>query len=266
MKLIHFSDPHAGGAAEDWMAYFDKRWVGAFNYRFRRRFQHDLGLLEKAVRYTLDNPPDLVVCTGDLTSTGQPGEFRQSLDIMRPLTEAGIPVLYVPGNHDCYVKRRKCIEAVNQAVHVLCDYELKDLPLVQHIGGIDFILVHESRPTNLISSCGYLTRATSDFVVDYCRSPKNCPRIIVGHYPLIEEHPLWRVRHRLWGQKRVVDLLERKIIDVSLCGHIHRPFAKADADGRGEYSAGSVTRNGTMAEIEYLADRDVFVRRRIDLH
>lgn len=265
MKLIHFSDPHAGGRAEDRMAYFDKRWVGVFNYRFRRRFKHDLALLDKAVQYTLANPPDVVVCTGDLTSTGQPGEFAQSLELMLPLVRAGIPLLYTPGNHDCYVKRRKCVEAVNNAVRVLCDYELRDLPLVRHIGGIDFILVHESRPTNLISSCGYLTRATSEFVLDYCSRPKTCPRIIVGHYPLIEEQPLLRIRHRLWGQKQVLELLRRKVIDVSLCGHIHCPFAKADSDGRGEYSAGSVTRNGTMAEMEYLADRDIFVRRQIDL-
>ena len=42
MKILHFSDPHAGGPAEDWMAYIDKRWVGVFNYRFRRQFRHDL--------------------------------------------------------------------------------------------------------------------------------------------------------------------------------------------------------------------------------
>ena len=49
MKIVHLSDPHAGGPAEDWMAYFDKRWVGVFNYRFRRRFKHDLSKLERAV-------------------------------------------------------------------------------------------------------------------------------------------------------------------------------------------------------------------------
>ena len=59
MKIIHFSDPHAGGAAEDIGAYFDKRFVGVFNYRFRRRFRHDLSLLEKAVEYILDIRPDV---------------------------------------------------------------------------------------------------------------------------------------------------------------------------------------------------------------
>ena len=28
MKIIHFSDPHGGGAAEDWMAYFDNAGWG----------------------------------------------------------------------------------------------------------------------------------------------------------------------------------------------------------------------------------------------
>ncbi|MDD3119516.1 MAG: hypothetical protein PHQ27_10075, partial [Victivallales bacterium] len=66
MRIIHFSDIHAGGPAEDLLAYVDKRWVGVFNYTFRRKFQHDPSRLEQAVTFILDRPPDLVVCTGDL--------------------------------------------------------------------------------------------------------------------------------------------------------------------------------------------------------
>ena len=83
MKIIHFSDPHAGGPAEDWMAYFDKRWVGVFNYRFRRRFKHDLSKLASAVDYICDVRPDVAVCTGDLTSTGQPGEFAKVFEVLK---------------------------------------------------------------------------------------------------------------------------------------------------------------------------------------
>ena len=119
MKIVHFSDPHAGGSAEDWLAYFDKRWVGVFNYRFRRRFRHDLKLLEKAVAYILQERPDVAVCTGDLTSTGQPGEFQRTLEILEPLRKSGIPLIYLPGNHDCYVKRPKCVNAMKDAVRLL---------------------------------------------------------------------------------------------------------------------------------------------------
>ena len=51
MKIAHFSDPHLGAPTDDWTALFDKRWVGLFNYKFRRSYQHDPKYLERAVSY-----------------------------------------------------------------------------------------------------------------------------------------------------------------------------------------------------------------------
>ena len=59
--------------------------------------------LQKVVNYILEVKPDVAVCTGDLTSTGQPGEFAKVISILKPLLDSKIPVLYVPGNHDYYV-------------------------------------------------------------------------------------------------------------------------------------------------------------------
>ena len=260
MKIIHFSDPHAGGPAEDWMAYIDKRWVGVFNYSFRRKFQHDQSLLEKAVNFILREKPDLIVCTGDLTSTGQPGEFEKSLKILRPLRESAIPLIYVPGNHDCYVRSKKCVNAMKSVFNYLNAerFSFDDLPVVKNFFGIDFIIVNESYPTNLISSCGYLKKPFRNFVEEKCSEPKKAPRIIIGHYPLIEDKPFLRIRHRLWGQKKIVQLLKSGELDLSLCGHMHMPYAKIDSRGRGEICAGSITRNSCLAVIEYLRKEDIF--------
>ena len=51
--------------------------------------------------------------------------------------------------------------------------------------------------------------------------------------------------------KKAAELLAKREIDLMLCGHIHRPYRKVDATGRGECCAGSVTLNGTMTEIDY---------------
>ena len=112
------------------MAYFDKRWVGVFNYRFRRRFRHDLGKLEKAVEYILDTRPDVAVCTGDLTSAGQPGEFEKVRRVLEKLRDSDIPLIYMPGNHDCYVPRPKCVQAMKEMVAYLsCGrYTFEDFP------------------------------------------------------------------------------------------------------------------------------------------
>ena len=61
MKIAHFSDPHLGAPVDDWTALFDKRWVGLFNYKFRRSYQHDPSYLERAVQYILENNFDVVL-------------------------------------------------------------------------------------------------------------------------------------------------------------------------------------------------------------
>jgi 3',5'-cyclic AMP phosphodiesterase CpdA len=252
VRIVHFSDPHAGGGAEDWMAYFDKRWVGVFNYRFRRRFRHDLSKLEKAVDYIMSTRPDVAVCTGDLTSAGQPGEFEKVRKVLDVLRNSDIPLIYMPGNHDCYVKRPKCVRAMKDMVEYLSRgrYTFDALPVKMELGGVEFLLVNTSRPSNLLCSWGFLYKEDSQKISDWCGEEKRLPRILVSHYPMTEDHPILRVRHRLFGQKKVVQLLQENQIDLALCGHVHKPYFQYRSNGSVlECCAGSVTRNGSLVEI-----------------
>ncbi len=266
-KIIHFSDSHAGGPAEDWMAYIDKRWVGVFNYKFRRRFKHDQSLLYKAVEYILKEKPDIAICSGDITSTGQPGEFQIALKALAPLVESDIPFIYIPGNHDCYVKRKSCVEAMKDAMRYLNrgKLEFDELPTVVNQDWCDIIVVNESFPTNLLMSWGYMKKPSREFIKKICAEPTDKPRILLGHFPLIEDHPMLRFRHRMWFQNEIVELLKNGKIDVSLCGHVHAPYTELDSRGRGEICAGSVTRNACMAEVEYNPGDDIFTYRKITL-
>ncbi|MBO5924146.1 MAG: metallophosphoesterase [Lentisphaeria bacterium] len=267
MKIIHFSDPHAGGSAEDWMAYLDKRWVGVFNYRFRRRFRHDLSLLEKAVDYILAVKPDVAVCTGDLTSTGQLGEFERTLAILEPLVKSGIPLVYLPGNHDCYVKRPKCVAAMKHAVSYLngSKYSFDELPAVRRIGDVDFLMLNTSRPSTLLCSWGFVSKEDDRWINSVCQQEKVRPRILVTHYPMLEDHPVLRIRHRLFGQKNILELMKNGAVELALCGHVHKPYCRVDESGRGENCAGSVTRNGVISSIEYDSKENKFKFESIDL-
>lgn len=252
MKIVHFSDPHGGGPAEDWMAYFDKRWVGVFNYSFRRKFRHDLSKLANAVEYILDTRPDVAVCTGDLTSAGQPGEFAKVLKILEPLKNSDIPLIYTPGNHDCYVRRPKCVAAMHAAVAELAQgkYKYEDMPCKLNIAGADFLVVNTSAPSNLLCSWGFLRKQEENFILKNCSGEHRSPRILISHYPMTEEHPLLRIRHRLFGQKRVLQAMKNGDLDLVLCGHVHKPYLKINASGQGECCAGSVSSNSSMVEIE----------------
>ena len=81
---------------------------------------------------------------------------------------------------------------------------------------------------------------------------------------MTETHPLLRIRHRLFGNRRVMELMEDKSIDLVLCGHVHKPYLKVDADGRGECCAGSVTSNRGFFEIE-VTPEGKFSFRRVDV-
>lgn len=267
MKIIHFSDPHAGGPAEDWMAYFDKRWVGVFNYWFRRRFVFNIERLQSAIRYILDAKPDVVVCTGDLTSTGQPGEFATIKPLLQPLRDSDIPVLFVPGNHDYYVHRAKCVNAMREMVEWLTKgrYSFDKIPLSVDLGECEFEIINTSYPSNLLCSWGFVKDDSRNFLLEHCAQEKTKPRILVSHYPVIEDKPILRARHRLFGQAEIVKMLADGRLDLSLCGHVHYPYRKLDERGRGENCSGSVTRNGAFSEIEYNPSNDVFTFKEIVL-
>lgn len=128
--------------------------------------------------------------------------------------------------------------------------DFADFPLIRQIGESELFLLNTSRPSNLLCSWGFLSRSDSDAVKNWCASPHEKVRILLSHYPVTEKHPILRFRHRLYGQKEVLRLLDNGDIDLMLCGHVHRPYLRIDANGRGECCAGSVTLNGSIVEID----------------
>lgn len=53
------------------------------------------------------------------------------------------------------------------------------------------------------------------------------------------------------------------VIDLSLCGHVHKPYEILNASGRGEISAGSLTKYGFYSRILYDTERDAFTLERV---
>ncbi len=268
MKIVHFSDTHASARFSGWRSLFDKRIAGTINYALFRGAKHNQSLLENLHFKIRDLSPDLIVCTGDISSTGEPDEFSRSLKSLEALLQIpGARFLYVPGNHDKYVNAPSCRKALNDAFRKLNGDEisLEDLPVKISVLDCDFILLDETRSTNILSSCGHISKDSVDSVVEWCGQEAKRPKITIGHYPLIEPHPFLRIRKRLWGAKRLTDLLKSSAISISLVGHIHKPYAKLDKSGRGEICAGSLTRNGSFELIEYHKENNVFSKTRIFL-
>ena len=111
-RIIHFSDTHEPATLESWRALFDKRILGLANSSLVRKNRYDRNYLPRAIELILKDPPDLALFTGDAVSCGQPGEFDRALKLFRPLIDSSVPLLYIPGNHDAYVRDRSCRKAL----------------------------------------------------------------------------------------------------------------------------------------------------------
>lgn len=268
MKLAVFSDSHSFEHPSSWNALFDKRAVGLVNHFYIRKHKHKQEYLEKIVKRIIEISPDVVICTGDLTTSGDKAEFETSLKILDPLVQdKNFDLFYVPGNHDYYVNDKTCYESLRKAFFFLNrgKFDLEELPVSFVLKDIDFCIVNVCKPTNLFVSTAVMSKKNQSFILDWAKQKKNKPKILVEHYPLIEEHPFLRCRHKLWNERNVLKSLQNKDIDLSLCGHVHWPTARIDERGRGEIIIGSATANKCFALIEYDEKSDLFKYNKISV-
>ncbi len=83
--------------------FLGKRASGWVNFTRKRAQEYDQNIVRAGVARFVQERPDLVVISGDLTNLALPSEFRASLKLLEPLKEAGIRTVVFPGNHDYYV-------------------------------------------------------------------------------------------------------------------------------------------------------------------
>ena len=217
--------------------------LGYCNSHFKRRFQHKQDLLDQAVQRMIAEKPDAVLFTGDAVSTADPAEFSAALPHFLPLIEAEIPLFCTAGNHDVYVKNKKCRAAMESFYSALGNSKV-DQPRCVRIGAgndaVRLLLLPESRPTLPWLSCGYLSDESVALAVAEAEKTDEAPLILAGHFPIRE--CTWR--RGLRNAENVRQLLTEGKIAYSFCGHVHKPAE----EGR-EVIAGSVTRFGVMTDI-----------------
>ena len=251
MKIIHFSDPHLGLWPKGGSSFFDKRLVGALNYFLFRRSHFNLDVLKLAIDKILSLDPQVVVLSGDITSTGTPEELELACEYMKPLVEADLKLIYVPGNHDAYVWNSKCVKALQKTFCYLNQnrWQLDELPLSYKLGEVTFDIFNEAFPTLPYRSSGRLTPKSVKLLSTDSKGEFET-RIGIGHFPVRNSSgdPLG-FRRELKNNQPLINALNDSRLDVYLCGHIHKPFINSYGSSM-EICAGSISQNGHLNVLE----------------
>jgi 3',5'-cyclic AMP phosphodiesterase CpdA len=252
-----------------WRALFDKRVLGCANHLLRRRRRFRADRLRRAIARLGTLSPDWIVVTGDLTTTGEPAEFAAALAALKPLKAIALRgVVYVPGNHDAYVRDRLCREALDRACRTLNDGPgLADLPREITDRGLRMFLLDETLPTAPWLSSGRLGERNGDWLRERLTASRadGEARIVVGHFPLRRADGTELSRRRRLVDGDVLRSLGRDgAFDVALCGHIHEAYRR-DRDKVMEVCAGSLTLEGRLNVLDFFPDSCTFSQFWLDM-
>ncbi len=176
MRVAHITDLHVEVAPQI-AQLLSKRLLGAVNlYLLGRSAHFTRATVEALVDAVVRAEPDVVVCTGDLTSTATPQEFALAAALLAPITER-FPFIVIPGNHDVYTGESSGRfqayfgEWSNNGAH----------PWARAFPGVEFVAVDVSRPDTL--SRGFTPKAQLS-ALDSLLHGGDTPVVVLVHYPL----------------------------------------------------------------------------------
>ncbi len=268
MRIVHLSDLHFHAWPRDWTAVCDKRLFGLANFLVRRRAHMHPEYVERAVQRIRMLRPELIVVTGDVTCVGSPEEFATAQRRLGPLFAApgAPPCVYVPGNHDAYVRNPRCVQALQRTFQELNQgrWNMADLPGELSFPGLRILVLNQCRPTALWQSSGCLTADARARLVAWLDRPREPgeKRILIGHFPCrnVAGRRL-SLRRRFREDRLVAAALDGGRLDVALCGHHHRPFARTETGGALEVCAGALTLWGRFNVLDYVPASGRFTQR-----
>ncbi|MCB0994045.1 MAG: phosphodiesterase [Acidimicrobiales bacterium] len=192
----------------------------AEDHEYMRGFVDANAKLELAVRYlnTMEQRPDVVIATGDLTDHGRPEQYALLAEI---LAASEIPVLLVPGNHDerepfrsfARSSGHSYVPAEGPICYTIDDHEVRlvaldSLRLDHHDGEVDS------------ERLAWLNATLA--------AAPNTPTLVFLHHPPFTTGIWWMDCIGLTGAAELEALIRRhpQVVRV-VSGHLHRPIETA---------------------------------------
>jgi Icc protein len=184
ITIAHLSDLHCGGP------YFVP------------------SLMERAISEINELSPDLVVCSGDLTTYGFKQEYLQAKNYLDRIECESMVV--IPGNHDS-----------RNVGYLHFEHMFGERNSVLRVGGVTVVAVDSTEPD---LDHGQIGRGRYRWIEEQFAEPANI-RIFVLHHHLLPVPGTGRERNIVYDAGDAIECLQRAGVDLVLCGHKHVPYA-----------------------------------------
>jgi Icc protein len=165
-------------------------------------------LMDRAIGEINELEPDLVICSGDLTTFGFKAEYLQAKEYLNKLNCERLVV--IPGNHDSrnvgYLHFEELFGERHSALHV---------------DGVSIVAVDSSEPD---LDHGQIGRGRYSWIEQQFSVPAHF-RIFVMHHHLLPVPGTGRERNVVYDAGDVIECLQGAGVDLVLSGHKHVPYA-----------------------------------------
>lgn len=227
MRIAHISDLHFGSVAIGPLQFFSKRWLGNFNFFFKRKKEFLYGRLIDLIAFFKAEGVTHVVITGDLSVTSRKKEFKMAKRYINLLKKEGFIVFTIPGNHDHYTKRNYRKKSFYRHFNPLfskdCPYNLKDhqVSYTRLKEGLWLMGIDTAKATSMISSEGLFSKQIEENLLLALKEiPGGEKVILINHFPFFCNDS---EKKQLVGGEHLKNLLEKHPqVFLYLHGHTHR--------------------------------------------
>ncbi len=230
MRIVLIGDIHLFSLKLSARDFLGKRMLGQSNLWLNRRFRFNHALLEPLFERVRGLEPDLVLCSGDVTTTSLDDEFHDIVRYFKPLHET-VDVVIVPGNHDRYTFRSTKHRRVETLLEGMVPEEF---PAVRELNEAwKLLAVDSARPQVMMSRGRIDSRQFERIERVLGETTAEQGLIVLCHYPAALPRGMPRSwMHDMKGAKRLENMLAAcpaRVVYVH--GHIHKPWHHLPDDG-----------------------------------
>lgn len=244
VRIAQLTDIHV----RDWTDlrrrdFLGKRLTGWFNYRTKRHKEYSGAVLDDAVLALIDERPDLVVVTGDLSNLGLRSELVAARAVLQPIADAGIGICVIPGNHDYYVAS----SANGQFEEVFAPWQQADArldgvyPFVVRRGPVSVVCFNSAIPSPPMFAVGRLgeaqmLRAHTLVAAEHAAGQQLL--FAVHHHATRAPHKRVDTTRRLQDAPALRELARRYGAALIIHGHNHHLHLRRIGDAKGPMVCG----------------------------
>ncbi|MHA1732057.1 MAG: metallophosphoesterase family protein [Promethearchaeota archaeon] len=167
---------------------------------------------DRLVDYIVGARPDVAVCTGDITDSGNREQFadiKPYLDLIRDI----VPLVCVPGNHDAKNNGLLFYEEFIGPRTTKLEFPEEKL-----------LLLGLSSPLTDVRS-GYLGNFQLQWMVKMLQRYPEHKTVLALHHHLVQVPDAGRNRDTIWDAGDVLEVTQTFDVDLVLMGHRHVPHA-----------------------------------------